>query len=205
MHGAKVAEGGRQAVGAMLPRRPAQRPERVLQPFGECDKALPAKYDVSMLKAGEGEPEVVETMVEEDAGDGSRQVGDVGEVRKSLAAGLVLLAEDHVPRSGLLCRPPGPDAPLQRPSDVVAKFRMPRRRISSSTAMTRMPGAAIRIGTTSALPNRRERVRVGVGRVDAAFCEGKAWIGFNPIAGGGRKACLQGGEWFTSVRSPGGS
>ena len=36
-----------------------QRPQRILQPLGQRDKALAAEHDVGMLEARESEPEVV--------------------------------------------------------------------------------------------------------------------------------------------------
>ena len=39
--GVEVQEGGGEAVAAMLLRRAAERPQRILQAFGEGDEALP--------------------------------------------------------------------------------------------------------------------------------------------------------------------
>jgi hypothetical protein len=46
----EIAEGGRQAVGPMLPRSPAERPERVLETFGEGHEALTTEDDMGMLE-----------------------------------------------------------------------------------------------------------------------------------------------------------
>ena len=68
-----------------------------------------------------------------------------------------------------------------------------RRRSSSSTAIARMPGAAFRIGTTSASQYVAERI----GPSPAArrlLLRGQARIGLDPVAGRGREAGLGGGR-----------
>ena len=47
----------------MLARRAAQCPQRVLQPFGKRDIALPAENDVSVLEARAGQAEVIEPVI----------------------------------------------------------------------------------------------------------------------------------------------
>src|SRR6185312_5494196 len=47
----EIAEGGRETVAAMLAGSPTERPERVLQSFGERDIALATEDDMGMLKA----------------------------------------------------------------------------------------------------------------------------------------------------------
>jgi hypothetical protein len=44
----------RQAVAAMLQGTAAERPERILQTFGQCHEALAAEENISMLSAREG-------------------------------------------------------------------------------------------------------------------------------------------------------
>lgn len=78
----EIAEGGRQAVGPMLPRLPAERPQRILQPFGQCDEALATQHDMGVLKPAIGQPEVVEAMIERRSGDGDPQLAHVGESRR---------------------------------------------------------------------------------------------------------------------------
>ena len=55
----QVAERRRQTIAAMLAWRSSQRPQCVLQPLGQRDKAFAAEHDVGMLEAREGQPEVV--------------------------------------------------------------------------------------------------------------------------------------------------
>ena len=55
----QVAECRRETIAAMLARCPAERPQRILQTFGQRDKALAAEHDMGMLEARESEPEVV--------------------------------------------------------------------------------------------------------------------------------------------------
>jgi len=66
---AEVAEGGGEAVGAVLPGRATERPEGILQPLGEGGEALAAEHHADVLPAGEGEAEVVEPVLERLAGD----------------------------------------------------------------------------------------------------------------------------------------
>jgi hypothetical protein len=55
----QVAECRREAVAAMLARRPAERPQRILQTRRQRDEALAAEHDMGMLEAREREPKVV--------------------------------------------------------------------------------------------------------------------------------------------------
>ncbi len=48
----------------------AERPQRVLQPFGQRDEAFAAEYDMSVFEARERQAEVIEPAVEVLAGDG---------------------------------------------------------------------------------------------------------------------------------------
>ena len=48
----------------MLLRRAAERPQCVLQTFGQGRETFAAEHDVSVLEAGEDEPEVIEPMIE---------------------------------------------------------------------------------------------------------------------------------------------
>ena len=57
----------------MLARCAAQGPQGVLQPFGQRHVTLPAQDDVRVLEARAGQPEVVQPMIEFDAGDAHRR------------------------------------------------------------------------------------------------------------------------------------
>jgi hypothetical protein len=122
--GVKIAEIGRQAVAAMLPGNAAQEPQGVLQSLGQRHKTFTAEHDMGVFEAGKGKTEVIEPMIERLAGDGDVKIAHVGEVGQSHPARRMLLTEDH-----LLIRavqpPPRSDAPLQRPPDPGAEFRMP--------------------------------------------------------------------------------
>ncbi len=78
--GLEIAEGGGQAIAAMLLGRAAQRPERVLQPFRQRDEAFAAKNDMGVLEARKGEPEVIEPAVKRLPGDGDAKIAHIGEV-----------------------------------------------------------------------------------------------------------------------------
>src|SRR5215469_15658284 len=65
----EIAEGGGQAVAAMLQRGAAERPQRILQPLGQCHKALTAEYNMGVLPAGKGQAEVVESVIQRHTDD----------------------------------------------------------------------------------------------------------------------------------------
>ena len=60
----QVAERRRQAVAAVLARRAAERPQRVLQALRQGDETLAAEHHMGMLEAREGQAEMIEPMVE---------------------------------------------------------------------------------------------------------------------------------------------
>src|SRR5262252_8606914 len=62
--GVKVAERSGQAVAAMLQRGSTERPQRVLQTLCQGHKALAAEHDMRMLPAREGQPEVIQPVLE---------------------------------------------------------------------------------------------------------------------------------------------
>ena len=108
----EVAIGGREPVGAVLARHAAELPKRLLQALGQGGVALPALNDTDMLPAREGEPEVVEHVLERPAGKGHREAVGMGEVGQRLATGRMLLPEDQL-ALGTLGRPPMGDVALQ--------------------------------------------------------------------------------------------
>lgn len=57
--GIEVTEGGRQAVAAMIERRTADLPQRVLQALGQSDEAFAAKDDMGVLEARPDQPKVI--------------------------------------------------------------------------------------------------------------------------------------------------
>jgi len=108
----------------MLLGNAAQGPQGVLQSLGQRHKTFTAEHDMGVFEAGKGKTEVIEPMIQRLAGDGDAKIAHVGEVGQSHPARRMLLTEDH-----LLIRavqpPPRSDAPLQRPPDPGAEFRMP--------------------------------------------------------------------------------
>ena len=113
----EVAERRRQAVAAVLARRAAERPQRVLQPLGQGHVAFAAEDDVRMLEARIDQPEMIEPMIEPFTGDGDAEVGHVGKIRQPHPAGFMDLAEDHL-LVGTVQSAPGTDAPLQGTPDA---------------------------------------------------------------------------------------
>jgi hypothetical protein len=80
----EIAEGGRQAVASVLERHSAQRPQVVLETFGEGDEALAAEHDMGVLEAGPGAPDVLAPMLERLAGAPTPH--DIAHCRSSFAA-----------------------------------------------------------------------------------------------------------------------
>ena len=108
----EVAEGGGEAVGAVLDRGTAERPERVLQATSERREALAAKHRLGMLPAGVGEDEVVEAVREGHPAEADRHIADIGEVRQALLSRRMVLAEDDLALRAMLAAP-GADPALQ--------------------------------------------------------------------------------------------
>ncbi len=121
--GVEIAEGGRQAVAAMLQWGPAERPQRVLQTLRQCHKAFPTEHDMGMLPPGEGQTEVIEPVIQRHTGDADAVIAHVGEIGKPQPTRRVLLPEDDV-LLGPVQRPPGTDAPLQRAANTGADLGM---------------------------------------------------------------------------------
>lgn len=94
--GVEIAEGRRETVAAVIGRRSAQRPERILHPLGQGDEAFAAENDMAMLEAGLCQAEVIEDMVERPAGDGYAERTQIGEVGETDTARFMRLAEDDL-------------------------------------------------------------------------------------------------------------
>lgn len=110
----------------MLPRRPAQRPQSILEPLGEGDEALAAEHDMGMGETRVSQPEVIETVIERGTRDCDAQCVHVGEIRQAPIARRVSLTEDHL-LFRAAPRAPGAHAPFDGATD-------PRRQIRVSTA-----------------------------------------------------------------------
>ena len=113
----QVAECRREAVGAMLARRPAEPPQCILQALGQRHKAFAAEHHVGMLEARKRQPEVVQPMFQRHTSDRDAEHARIGEVRQAKTARFVLLAEDHI-LLGSGQRSPGTHAPFQRASNA---------------------------------------------------------------------------------------
>ena len=119
----QVAIGRREAVAAVLERRPAEAPKRVLQPLGQGREALPAQHHVGVGEGGVGQTEVVQAMIQRCAGDRHAQAVGVGEVRQpQLARRMSLTEDDFLLRT--VHRAPLANATLKRAANAGTQFRM---------------------------------------------------------------------------------
>src|SRR5258705_1626254 len=92
----EIAEGGRQAVAAMLQGSAAERPQRILQALGQCHEALTAEHDMSMLPAREGPSQIVEPVIQLRTGDADAVIAHIGEIGQPQPTRWMLLPEDDV-------------------------------------------------------------------------------------------------------------
>ena len=76
----QVAERRRQAVAAVLARRPAQQPQGILQPGGQGGEAFAAQHHLAVLPAGEGQTEMVKPVRQWRARHRDPEAARVGEV-----------------------------------------------------------------------------------------------------------------------------
>ena len=107
----------------MFVRGAAQRPQGVLQAFGQGDIALTAQHHVGVFKAGIDQSEVIEPVIEPLARHGDHQVAHVSEVRQAHPPWLMHLAEHHL-LLGSEQGPPGADPALHGPPHAVPKLRV---------------------------------------------------------------------------------
>lgn len=132
----------------MLPRNAAERPQGVLQALGQGDEAFAAEHDMGMLKAGERQPEVVEAVIERLTSNDNAERACIGKSDRPRRPGSCSWRKITSCSGPLSAR-----QALMRRSSVRQMLGLRsgcRRRSSSSTPITRMPGAAFRIGTISA-------------------------------------------------------
>ena len=154
----------------MLLRDAAQRPQGVLQPFGQSHEAFAAEHDVGVLETGEGQTEVIEPAIEEMAGDGDAEIGHLGEVRQSHSARRMLLAKDHF-AIGAVHRPPRPNAALEGPPRSGGQVWMPTAEFFEGGDRSQS-GRCLQHGDDFIVPDIGRRDRLGV-VLDARFF----WLG----------------------------
>ena len=120
--------------------------------------------------------------VQQLAGDADAEFARFGEVRQAQTAGLMLLAEDHIPLRAVQ-RPPSPHAPLQRPPRSGANRdgvgRVLRR--PQSVAVRAPPSTSAR----SRCPRHRRRDQLAVVRDAPSF----GWEAADPFQSGRRWPC----------------
>jgi hypothetical protein len=140
----------------MLQGRAAERPQRVLQPLGQRHEAFAAEHDMGVLPAREGQPEMVEPMIERRAGDADAAIAHLGEIRQPEPARRMFLPEDDV-LLGAVQRPPPADAPLQGAADAGASLGMAPPDLVENGDRPQARGA-LEQGHHLTIPNRSERV-----------------------------------------------
>ena len=178
-------ERGRQAVAAVFRRRPAQAPERVLQAAGQGGEAFAAQHHLGMGPAGEGQPEVIEPMVQRLAGDVDAQAAGVGEVRQALEARRVVLAEDDIALRPML-RLPMPHPPFQRAADAVRQAGVAALHFLEQGDRPQ-PGHGGQHRHHLRLPDRRQRIRPAAATWQYLL-RGQPRISLQPAAGAGAEA-----------------
>ena len=124
----QVPERRRQAVRPVLLRDSAQSPQRVLQPLGQRDEALPAQHHRRMAEPRVLQPEVVQLVRQRLPGDRHLQSSAVREVRQPPPPRLVPLPEDDLLFRPVLRLPP-PHPPLDRPPHPRTQCRMTPRHL----------------------------------------------------------------------------
>ena len=181
--GVEIAEGGGETVAAMLLRRAAERPQGVLQAFGERDEALAAEHDMGGFEARERQAEVIEPVIERNAGDANAEIAHVAKVREPHAARRMLLPEDHL-LLGTMEGAPVPDAPLQRAAHAGVELRMPAAQLLEH-ADRPQAGRRFQHGDDLAVPDAFERIWPPAG-ARRLLLRGKPWVLLQAI--GGRRA-----------------
>ena len=88
-----------------------------MQPDRQCGEALAAEHDLGMLPAGEGQPEMIEPVHEQLAGDRDPEWPRIGEVGQALGARWMILAEDDL-ALGPMQRLPAANATFQGAADA---------------------------------------------------------------------------------------
>ncbi len=119
----EIAESGRQAVAAMLQRCSAEPPQGILQSLGQGHEALATEDDMAMFPAREGQPKMIEPVIERHTSDADAEIAHVGEIRQPQSARRVILAKDDVAVIAVQ-RPPGADATLKGAADAWADLRV---------------------------------------------------------------------------------
>lgn len=187
----EIAERGGQAVAAVLPGRAAERPERVLQALRQRHETLAAKHRMDMLKAAEGQPEVIEPMGQCSTSDGDAEISHVGEVRQSHPPRLVVLTEDHLPRRPVQ-RSPLAHAAFQGPPDPLTKLRVAAQELAKDR---HRPQAWCRFQHRNNLGIEDPGQRIGPPPVmRRTLLRGRPRILLDPIACGGAESGPGGGD-----------
>src|SRR5260370_32688172 len=95
----------------------------LLRPLLERHEALAAKHDMGVLPAREGQPEVIEPVIERHTGDADAATAHVGEIGQTQPTRRVLLPENDL-LLGAVEPPPGTAAPPPPAPDAGAPLRM---------------------------------------------------------------------------------
>ena len=111
---------------------------------------------MGMLPAREGQPEVIEPVIERRAGDADAAIAHVGEIGKPEPARRMLLPEDDV-LLGAVQRPPGADAPLQSAANAGADLGMAAPDLVENGDRPQARGA-LQQRHHLAVPNRGKRI-----------------------------------------------
>ncbi len=130
--GIEIAECSRKAVRAVIARCAADRPKGVLQTTRQRGKTLAAFDNLGMLEAAIGQPEVIEQILEDHAGDRDLEARCVGKIRQPHASRLVNLPE-HDLLIFAMARAPCADAALKCAANTRTEFGVALAKLTKNT------------------------------------------------------------------------
>ena len=186
---AEVAEGRRQAVGAVFGGNATQGPERGLQPCGQGREALAAKNHLRMAEHRPGEPEVIEPVIEGLSGHGDAESVHDREVRQGDPSRPGGLSEDHVPIRAV-AGPPVADPPLEGAPDARIQVGMEPHQFPEHTHRPDV-GVVLHYRHDVLVENPGQRIGAPPAGGAPVFAKG-ARVPLDPVPGGGAEAGLRG-------------
>ena len=151
---------------------------------------------MGVFEAGEGQTKVIEPAIQQLAGNGDAEIGDLGEVRQAHAARRMLLADDHLPIRAVH-RPPRPNPPLKRAPRPGAQFRVPTAKFIENCDRPQS-GGGLQHRQNFVLPDLDEWIG-STAFAMRLLLGGKSGVLFEPVGGGGAESGLRSGNGWRMV------